>query len=49
MKETSFFYKEIQKGNNTTQRINLQDAFTNALLGDVKFDSPVQPRQVKIK
>lgn len=48
MKETSFFYKEIQKGNNT-QRINLQDAFTNALLGDVKLDSPVQPRQVKLK
>lgn len=48
MEKQSFFYKEIQKGKNT-QRIDLQEAFTNALLGDVKLDSPIQSRQIKIK
>jgi hypothetical protein len=42
--KANFFYKETPQG-----RVDLQDAFTNALLGDVKINSPVESRQIKIK
>ncbi|MBP6989847.1 hypothetical protein KBB48_03695 [Candidatus Shapirobacteria bacterium] len=41
-----FFYREINK-NNQTKRLDLQGAFTNALLGDVTPPTLPTPRKIE--
>ncbi|MFA6007792.1 MAG: hypothetical protein WC784_04085 [Candidatus Shapirobacteria bacterium] len=44
MTEKPVFFHSDKRTN-----LDMSIAFTNALLGDVKLDSPVQTRKVKIK